>query len=419
VSAPEPGEKRQALSVTFADIERAAERLSGEVLRTPIIAAPLLSSLTGAEVYIKYENLQVTNSFKDRGALVKLSSLSEKDRKRGVVAMSAGNHAQAVAYHASRLDIPATIVMPEGTPYVKICNTENWGATVLLHGQTITESQQKVKELIAEKGFSLIHPFDDPYIIAGQGTIGLEILADCSGLDVIVVPVGGGGLISGISIAVKAQNEAIEIIGVESELFPSMQAALAGRPAQCGGNTLADGIAVKSAGHLTLEITRRYVQDILCVDEESIECAICTFLTAQKTMAEGAGAAGLAAMLRYPERFKGRNVCLVLTGGNIDPRILSSIMVRGLERENKIVSLRLTIDDRPGTLGRIATALGESGANILEVFHRRTLLDVPAKGASLDITIEVKGADHAEMVKNRLRENGFSVHLADGAKDAP
>ncbi|MGI9385904.1 MAG: threonine ammonia-lyase [Methyloligellaceae bacterium] len=410
MSASEPLEASGTLPVTLDDIQRAARQLRGEVLRTPIIVAPKLSSLTGAEVYVKCENLQVTNSFKDRGAFIKLSSLSDAERQRGVVAMSAGNHAQAVAYHASRLGIPATIVMPVGTPYVKVGNTEAWGATVILEGQSVSESLEKAEELAASRGLTLVHPFDDARIIAGQGTIGLEILADCPELDTIVVPIGGGGLISGIAVAVKSLNERIDIVGVQTELFPSMKAALRGETPIFGGNTLADGIAVNSTGRLTLEIARRLVHDVLTVDEDAIEHAICAFLSSQKTMVEGSGAAGLAALLCHPDRFAGRKVCLVLTGGNIDPRILASIMMRGLEREHKIISLRITIDDRPGTLGKIATVLGDAGANILEVFHRRTLLDVPAKGASLDITVELKDGAHAELVKDRLGQQGFPVH---------
>lgn len=409
MSSSEPRQSSDTLAVTLEDIHRAAKQLSGKVLRTPIIKAPKLSSLTGAEIYVKCENLQVTNSFKDRGSLVKLLSLTEEECKRGVVAMSAGNHAQAVAYHSSRLGISATIVMPEETPYVKIGNTEAWGAKVILSGETIYESQSEAERLVRTKGLTLIHPYDDPLVIAGQGTIGLEMLEDCPDLDMIVVPIGGGGLIAGISVAVKSQNKDIEIVGVQSELFPSMQSAFHGKTAKCGGQTLAEGIAVKSVGRHTLEIVKTNVQDIFSVDENSIECAICIFLSEQKTMVEGAGAAGLAALLNDPEYFKGRKVGLVLTGGNIDPRILASIMVRGLERENKIISLRIIIDDRPGTLGRIATVLGEGGANILEVLHRRTLLDVPAKGASIDIIIELKDAEHAAIVKNRLRQEGFSV----------
>lgn len=409
MSASEQQTSSKSETITLEDIRNAAEQISGTVLRTPIIEAPKLSSLTGAEVYVKCENLQVTNSFKDRGSLVKLLSLTQEECKRGVVAMSAGNHAQAVAYHSSRLGIPATIVMPVGTPYVKIGNTEAWGAKVILSGQTIYDSQSEAEALVKSEGLTLVHPYDDPLVIAGQGTIGLEILEDCPGLDTIVVPIGGGGLIAGISVAVKSQKKDIEIVGVQSELFPSMQSAVQGKTAKCGGQTLAEGIAVKSVGRHTLEIVKTHVQDIFSVDENSIECAICTFLSEQKTMVEGAGAASLAALLSYPERFKGRKVVLVLTGGNIDPRILASIMVRGLERQHKIISLRIIIDDQPGTLGRIATVLGEGGANILEVFHRRTLLDVPAKGASIDIMIELKDAEHADIVKNSLRREGFSV----------
>ncbi|MGD9866819.1 MAG: threonine ammonia-lyase [Hyphomicrobiales bacterium] len=402
------------LAVTPEQIREAARLVEGHVVRTPLIAAPKLSEVTGADVWIKYENLQFTNSFKVRGALVKLLSLDAEARRRGVIAMSAGNHAQAVAYHAARLQIPATIVMPEGTPFVKIANTEALGATVVISGATIAESRGRADKLAAEKSLTLVHPYDDQLVISGQGTVALEVLEDKPDLDAIVVPVGGGGLISGVAIAAKDLRPDIDIYGVEVDSFCSMHDALHGRKGSYGGSTLAEGIAVKSAGALTKPIVKEFVTSMMVVPEAAIESAIYTLLTLQKTIAEGAGVAGLAAVSRNPDIFRGRKVCIVLSGGNIDPRILASITVRGLEHEDKIVSLRFTIADQPGVLGKIATALGKSGANILEVSHRRMLLDVPAKGATLDVLIETKDAKHAEEVIACLRGNGYDVRRVEG-----
>jgi len=395
------------LTVTIADIEQARRVIAGTVLHTPMLPAPKLSALTGAQVFVKYENLQVTNSFKDRGALVKLASLGEDERRRGVIAMSAGNHAQAVAYHAARLGIPATIVMPETTPFVKVQATRSHGATVVLEGDTISEAEKRCGQIQAERGLTLVHPYDDARIIAGQGTIALEMLDAVPDLDTIVIPIGGGGLIAGNAIAAKAARPGIEIVGAEAALYPSVWNALKGESRPIGGPTLAEGIAVKNVGKLTLPVIRELVADIVLVDESQLERAVNAYLTLQKTMAEGAGAAGLAVMLAEPERFRGKRVGLILCGGNIDPRILASIMVRELEREARIVSFRLTIPDRPGVLGIIATRLGALGANILEVDHRRLFLDVPAKGAKLDVTIETRDASHADEIMTALARDGY------------
>ena len=393
--------------VTLADIEAARKTLAGEVLRTPILPAPPLSALTGAEVYVKYENLQVTNSFKERGARVKLAALSADERRRGVIAMSAGNHAQAVAYHARRLGIPATIVMPATTPYVKVKATEARGAAIILEGETLAEAQTRAEAIALERNLVWVHPYDDPHVIAGQGTIALEMLEDAPDLEVLVIPIGGGGLIAGCAIAARAVKPSIEIVGVEAALYPSMWNALHQGSRPCGGATLAEGIAVKNVGTLTLPVVRECVSDIILVDETLIERAVNAFLTQQKAMAEGAGAAGLAATLAAPDRFRGRKVGLILCGGNIDPRILASIMVRELERADRIVSFRLTIPDRPGILGQIATRLGRFNANILAVDHHRLFLDVPAKGAKLDVTIETRDAAHAEEIFAALAEDGY------------
>jgi threonine dehydratase len=395
------------LKVTLSDIEAARRVIAGVVLRTPMLPAPKLSALTGADVYVKYENLQVTNSFKDRGALVKLASLSEAERQRGVITMSAGNHAQAVAYHAARLGIPAVIVMPVTTPFVKVASTRSFGAEVILHGETVAEAEARCGQVGAQRGLVMVHPYDDPAIIAGQGTIALEMLEEAPQLEVMVIPIGGGGLIAGNAIAARGKNRAIEIVGAEAALYPSVWNALRGEDRPIGGPTLAEGIAVKNVGKLTLPVIRELVADIILLDEAHLERAVNAYLTLQKTMAEGAGAAGLAAMLARPERFKNKKVGLILCGGNIDPRVLASIMVRELERDSRIVSFRLTIPDRPGVLGVIATRIGSLGANILEVDHRRLFLDVPAKGAKLDVTIETRDTTHAEEVMAALAADGY------------
>jgi threonine dehydratase len=405
----------QRLKVTLADIEACRKTIAGQVLHTPMLAAPPLSALTGADVYVKYENLQVTNSFKERGACVNLAALDAGERRRGVIAMSAGNHAQAVAYHARRLSIPATIVMPVTTPFVKVKATEALGATVVLCGETLMEAQVRAQAIAAERNLVWVHPYDDVRIIAGQGTIALEMLEEVPDLDVLIVPIGGGGLIAGNAIAARAVRPVIEIIGVECTLYPSMWNAVRGENRPCGGATLAEGIAVGKAGALALPIVRELVNDIILVDEPLIERAVNAFLTLQKTMAEGAGAAGLAAMLAAPGRFAGRKVGLILCGGNIDPRILASIMVRELEREDRIVSFRLTIPDRPGILGQIASRLGGFGANILGVDHHRLFLDVPAKGVKLDVTIETRDAAHAEQILHALAADGYEpVRMESG-----
>ncbi len=403
--------------VRLVDIEAARGVIAGHVLRTPMLPAPPLSALTGAEVFVKYENLQVTNSFKERGACVKLAALSAAERRRGVIAMSAGNHAQAVAYHARRLQIPATIVMPVTTPFVKVQSTEAHGATVVLYGETLAQAQARAEAIAAADNLVWVHPYDDPHVIAGQGTVALEMLEDVPDLDVLIVPIGGGGLIAGCAIAARSKKPAIEMVGVESLLYPSMWNALhPGQEKPGGGATLAEGIAVGNAGKLTLPLVRRLVGDIILVDEALIECAVNAFLTLQKTIAEGAGAAGLAAMLAEPQRFRDRKVGLILCGGNIDPRMLASVMVRELERTDRIVSFRLTIPDRPGVLGQIASRLGELGANILAVDHHRLFLDVPAKGAKLDVTMETRDGAHAERIFRTLAEDGYRpMRLASGA----
>jgi len=401
------------MTVTLADIEAARRTIGAQILRTPMLPAPKLSALTGAQVWVKYENLQVTNSFKERGALNKLTTLSTDERVRGVITISAGNHAQAVAYHARRVGIPATIVMPVTTPFVKVAATEAHGATVVLDGEAVSDCQLRAEAIASEQKLAWVHPYDDERVIAGQGTVVLEMLEEVGDLDVLVIPIGGGGLIAGNAVAARGVRPSIEIVGVECALYPSMFNALKGQHRPIGGATLAEGIAVKNVGRLTEPIVRALVSDVLLVEEAHLERAVNAFLTLQKTMAEGAGAAGLAALLAQPERFAGRKVGLILCGGNIDPRILASIMVRELERENQIVSFRLTIPDRPGVLGAIATRLGELGANILEVDHRRLFLDVPAKGAKLDVTIETRDATHADAIERALASDGYRPQRID------
>jgi threonine dehydratase len=407
------------VTIGRADIEAARRVIDGVVLRTPMLPAPKLSALTGAETFVKYENLQVTNSFKERGALTRLSVLSEAERARGVVCMSAGNHAQAVAYHAARLGIHATIVMPVTTPHVKVAATRAHGAEVVLDGETVAESQLRCEALVDERGLILVHPYDDPHVMAGQGTIALEMLEEVPDLDVLVIPIGGGGLISGNAVAARGVRPQIEIVGAEAALYPSVWNAIHQDDRPVGGPTLAEGIAVKNVGALTLPIIRELVSEVVLVDEAHLERAVNMYLTLQKTMAEGAGAAGLAAMLAQPDRFRGRKVGLILCGGNIDPRILASIMVRELEREERIVSFRLTIPDRPGVLGQIATRLGGLDANILEVDHKRLFLDVPAKGVRLDITVETHDDAHAGRILEALAAEGYHpvrIKAGDGMK---
>lgn len=397
----------QPFAITPRDIEEAVDRIAGHVLRTPLVAAPRLSELIGAEVMVKHENMQATASFKERGAVNKLLLLTEDEQRSGVIAMSAGNHAQAVAYHAKRFGIPATIVMPETTPLVKVENTREQGARIVLHGETLYESAEKAREIAAAERLVLIHPYDDPAIMAGQGTVAMEMLAEAPDLDVLIIPVGGGGLMAGNAIAARAIRPDIELIGVEAELYPSFLNAMDGQDRPIGGPTLAEGIAVKTVGELTLPVIRGLVADIVPVSEELIERAVNAYASLHHTLAEGAGAAGLAAILKEPARYAGRKVGLVLCGGNIDTRLLAGVMVRELERESRIVSLRLTSDDRPGLLGKVASLLGREGANILEVSHSRRFLDVPAKGVSIEVMIETRGVEHSRAIEEALAQNGF------------
>ena len=406
------------LPVTFADVEAARPLVSGAILRTPTLHAPRLSALTGADVYVKYENLQVTASFKERGALVKLARLTPEEARRGVVAMSAGNHAQAVACHGTRLKISTVIVMPETTPQVKVAATEAFGAEVVLFGDTVADAFEEATRIAKAQGRVFVHPYDDVDVIAGQGSLALEMMEDGPAFDAVVVPIGGGGLISGMALAFAGRSPATQVVGVETQLYPAMWSAMTGEARPCGGPTLAEGIAVRDVGVITSQIVRRLVPHVVLVDETALERAVNAFLMHQKTLAEGAGAAGLAALIAEPERFRGKTVGLVVSGGNIDPRMIAGILLRELEREERIVSFRLTILDRPGMLGRIATLLGKLGANILEVHHRRTFLDVPAKGTRLDLTVETRDQAHAELIQKALEGEGLPVQrLGAGGAD--
>jgi threonine dehydratase len=398
----------EPFAITPRDIDEAAGRIEGHVLRTPLVPAPRLSDLTSATVLVKHENMQATASFKERGAVNKLLTLDDDERARGVIAMSAGNHAQAVAYHARRFGIPATIVMPETTPLVKVENTRSHGARVVLHGETLYESAQKARDLAQAEGLVFVHPYDDAAVMAGQGTIACEMLEDAPDLDVLIIPLGGGGLMAGNAIAAKALKPGIELIGVEAALYPSFFNAVNAEALPVGGATLAEGIAVKTVGVQTLPIVSSLVADIVLVGEDLIERAVNAYACLQHTLAEGAGAAGLAAMLKEPERYRGRKVGLVLCGGNIDTRLLAAIMVRELEREDRIVAFRLTTSDRPGLLGKVASLLGDEGANILEVSHGRLFLDVPAKGVTLDVTVETRGEAHSRAIEAALAGNGYA-----------
>lgn len=395
--------------VTLDDVRAAAAAILGAVERTPTHYSRTLSQIAGCDIHLKFENLQFTASFKERGALNKLLSLTAEQKKRGVVAMSAGNHAQGVAYHAGRLGIPATIVMPEGTPFTKVKHTKDFGARVVLDGPTLSQSFARALAIAKEEGLTLVHPFDDPKIIAGQGTIALELLADVPGVDVLVVPIGGGGLISGIATAAKALKPDIEIYGVQAALYPSMYGAKKGETVVCAGQTIAEGIAVKEPGGITRRIVDALVKDILLVREDEIERAIASLLEIEKTVVEGAGAAAYAAVAAHPEIFRGKTVGLVLSGGNIDMRLLSNVILRELSREGRILSLVVEIEDRPGLLAKIATTVGTAGGNILEVSHNRMMTDVPAKSADLGMVIEARDSAHAAEIRKSLEDAGFHL----------
>ena len=398
-------------ALTSAAVLAAADRIRDQVIATPCLHSRTLSELTGAEIFVKFENFQFTASFKERGALNHLLQLGPSRRDRGVVAMSAGNHGQAVACHASRLGLAAVIVMPETTPSVKVEQTRSHGAEVVLLGETLQRAFEHAHELARARRFALVHPYDDPAVIAGQGTVALEMLEQQPAIDTLVVPVGGGGLIAGMAIAARARKPEVRIVGVQSASHPSMRAALHGRSLRGERGTIAEGIAVKTAGRITRRIVRRLVDEIITVGEAELERAITLYLNVEKTVAEGAGAAALAAVLADPARFQGRRVGIVLSGGNIDPNLLASVIVRDLVRQQRIVSLRMNMPDRPGFLARISRVISELGANVLEVDHRRLSVSLPARSATLELTYEAKNARHGQEVIAALRKAGFDLEI--------
>jgi threonine dehydratase len=397
---------------TIEDIRAAAQRIEGAVVRTPMLLSRTLSDVIGAEVWLKFENLQYTSAYKERGALNKLLQLTDEERGRGVIAASAGTHSQAVAYHATRLGIPAVIVMPESTPTVKVTKTKGYGAKVILHGDMFDDAYAKARELALENGYVFVHPFDDPQIIAGAGTVGLEMLEDAPDLDTIVVPIGGGGLMSGISIATRAVKPDIELIGVEAELYPSMKCAIEGCHMPLGGDTLAEGIAVKQPGELTSRILKAYVNEVVLVSERSIESAVAMLVRLEKTVVEGAGAAGFAAMLSDPGRYKGKTIATLLCGGNIDTHLLANVLVRDLVRQGRIARLRVAAQDQPGALARIAAQFHEAGVNIIEIRHSRIFTALPAKDTVIEVECEARDAAAIDQVEAMLTTAGFKVERA-------
>ena len=406
----------EPLAVSAADVQAAAERIAADIEHTPTAESRTLSAVTGAEVIVKFENLQFTASFKDRGAANKLRTMPADERAGGVIALSAGNHAQGVAYHAGRLGVPATIVMPTTAPFAKVANTEALGAEVVQAGATFAEASETADRLATERGLTWVHPYNDPAVIAGQGTVGIELLDALDDLDAILVPVGGGGLISGIATWVKAHRPGVEVVGVQTETYPSMLAALAGDElAPSRADTIADGIAVKQPGALTVPIVRELVDDVIAVPETTIERSISLFLEIEKTVAEGAGAAGLAALLQHPDRWRGKRVALVLTGGNIDTRVLASVLMREMAHSGRITSLRIAISDTPGQLAPLVAAIASVGANVVEIEHRRLFDPISARATNIDVTLETRDARHAARVVEAIEAKGYRVTRADTA----
>ncbi len=399
------------MSVNFADIEAAAGRIAGHVVRTPCTFSQRLSTATRVKLWIKAENQQYTSAFKERGALNKLLQLSEDERRRGVFAASAGNHAQGLAYHAQRLGIPATIVMPQGTPFVKIQKTEGFGATVVMDGKGYDESSAHAIRLCDAAGGVYVHPFNDDAVLAGQGTIAIEMLEQAPEIDTLIVPIGGGGLIAGVAIAAKAIKPSIRIIGVEAAMFPSFTARRRNLALPSGGSTIAEGIAVREVGDIGFALSNPLVDDVLVIDEADFERGIAAYVNIEKTVVEGAGAAGLAAVMRYPDRFEASNVGLIICGGNIDLRLLASVLQRELVREKRLVTYRILGDDRPGMLSLMADVIASKGGNIVDVAHNRLVLDVPAKGAEFDIMVETQGPRHAFEISEALRSTGYALRM--------
>jgi threonine dehydratase len=396
-------------SVTLEAIRAAAQRLKGHIEHTPTLRSRTLSEMTGADVWIKFENLQFTAAFKERGALNKLMQMSDAEKRRGVIAASAGNHAQALAYHAQRLGVPTTIVMPKATPFVKVEQTRHWGAEVVLEGDTFDDAYAHACKLCDARGLVFVHPFNDADIMIGQGTCALEMLADAPALDTLIIPIGGGGLIAGMAIAAKSINPGIRIIGVEAEMYPSFVARKRGEKLTAGGQTIAEGIAVKQVGELPFAAAAHLIEDVILVSEADFERAIALYATIEKTISEGAGAATLAALFKAPEKFKGRTCGLVLSGGNIDTRLLASVLERSLVREGRIAVLRFIGDDRPGILATVAHIIGDKGGNILQVAHHRLNLHAPVKGVEFDVEIETRDARHTAEIVEALKSAGYEA----------
>jgi threonine dehydratase len=399
------------MAVALDDVRAAAARIGDAVVRTPCLHSRTLSQLSGAEVWLKFENLQFTASFKERGALNKLLLLGEAGRRRGVIAMSAGNHAQGVAHHAARLGTRAVIVMPRGTPNNKVRSTEVLGAEVILAGDTLAEAAAAAREIEARDGLVFIHPYDDEAIIAGQGSVALEMLAQAPELDTLVVPVGGGGLIAGMAVAATALKPGIEVLGVESKTYSAMHQRLHGLPVQVGGDTIAEGLAVKDVGELTFAILKRHSIDVLLTEEETIERAIVALIEIEKTVAEGAGAAGLAALLDHPARFRGRRVGIPLCGGNIDSRLLSAVLMRGLVRDGKLVRLRVVMPDVAGSLAKVAAMIGAAGGNLIEVQHQRVFGTASIKSPEVEFVVETRGREHTAGIVRHLSNHGVGAVL--------
>jgi len=405
--------KASPAPLTADSVRRAAARIKDRIVHTPTLPSEALSRITGAKVFVKYENMQHTGAFKARGAIAKLTTLTNSQAAAGVIAMSAGNHAQGVAYHAAKLGIPATIVMPKGTPFMKVRKTRDYGATVVLEGNDFTEAAAAGERLAVEKGLTLIHPYNDEEIIAGQGTIGLEFMEDAPDLDMLVIPVGGGGLIAGCALAAKDINPRVEIVGVEAALYPAMINALQGLKNPCAGSTLAEGIAVRDVGAKTVPIVRELVREIVTVTETSIERGIALYATVGKTVAEGAGAAPLAALLEHRAKFEGRKVGLLLSGANVDSRMLSSVLMRDLVRSGQVLTLNIEMPDKPGQLHAVSGICAAEGANVLEVSHSRFAMDLSASSARLAITIETRDEEHAAQVMAAIRAAGFKLTVKD------
>ena len=396
-------------TLTLADVRAAAERIAGQVVRTPTLYSRTLSQITGAEIWLKFENLQFTASYKERGALNALVQLTDEQRARGVIAASAGNHAQGLAYHGTRLGVPVTIVMPKTTPVVKVMQTEQVGGKVVLEGETFDDAYARARSMEQQLGLTFVHPFDHPHVAAGQGTVALEMLADVPDLDMMVVPIGGGGLLTGMGVAARGINPAIGLVGVEAELYPSMWARLNHVEGVCGGDTLAEGIAVKEPGAFTSAMLAGLIDELVLVSENALETALALLLQIEKTVVEGAGAAGLAAVMTNPDMFRGRKLGIVLTGGNIDTRLLANVLLRDLARSGRLARLRLTLQDRPGALFKVMREFDTHQVNIIEIYHQRIFTHLPAKGLITDIECEARDREQLDKLVASLRAKGYEV----------